>query len=108
MGLLTSVNNLNYTMEEEKARKLEEQKQKRILRERAEDLKRYKIDLEIFLYKYFTDFLINKKSVFAYMLYNREIKADILQEFYKTIEIDKNNYKIIPHKSELQQHFIKK
>ena len=110
MGLLTSVNNLSYTLEEEKKIKQLEQKEKQKIRKRQEDCKRYKKDLESFLYNEFTENLTNNGSSFAYEFYNRETKNEILENFFESIKIYDKKYKFttIPFKNDLIVHFRNK
>lgn len=110
MGLLTSVNNLNYTLEEEKRIKQLEQKEKQKTRKRQEDLKRYQKELENFLYNEFTEILIINGSNFAYEFYNRETKNEILEKFFENIKTYDKKYKLslIPFESELKIHFRNK
>lgn len=85
MGLLTSVNNLNYTLEEEKkAKKLEKiQKQKEKIRK--EDLNRYKKELENFIKIEFTKYFSIAGTSYIYEFYNRERKKEILNNYFDTI-----------------------
>lgn len=108
MGLITSVNNLNYTLEEEKkAKKLEKiQKQKEKIRK--EDLNRYKKELENFIKIEFTKYFSIAGTSYIYEFYNRERKKEILNNFFDTIEIQKNGFTIVPFKSELEEHFYNK
>lgn len=109
MGLLTSVNNLNYTLEEEKkAKKLEKiQKQKEKLRK--EDLNRYKKELEIFIKIEFTKYFSIAGTNYIYEFYNRERKKEILDSYFMSIkQVDSKNYLYIPFKLELEEHFYKK
>ena len=110
MGLLTSVNNLSYTLEEEKRIKQLEQKEKQKIRKRQEDCKRYKKDLENFLYNEFTENLTKNGSSFAYEFYNRETKNEILENFFKSIKIydNINKFPIIPFRNDLIVHFRNK
>lgn len=109
MGLLTSVNNLNYTLEEEKkAKKLEKiQKQKEKIRK--EDLNRYKKELENFIKIEFTKYFSIAGTSYIYEFYNRERKKEILDSYFMSIkQIDSKNYLYIPFKLELEEHFYKK
>lgn len=109
MGLLTSVNNLNYTLEEEKkAKKLEKiQKQKEKIRK--EDLNRYKKELENFIKIEFTKYFSIAGTSYIYEFYNRERKKEILNNYFDTIATqDKNGFYTIPFKIELEEHFYNK
>lgn len=110
MGLLTSVNNLSYTLEEEKRIKQLEQEEKQKAKKRQENLKRYQKDLEKFLYYEFTENLTNNGSNFAYEFYNREAKNEILEKFFENIKTYDKKYKLssIPFKCELEIHFRNK
>lgn len=109
MGLITSVNNLNYTLEEEKkAKKLEKiQKQKEKIRK--EDLNRYKKELENFIKIEFTKYFSIAGTSYIYKFYNRERKKEILDSYFMSIkQIDSKNYLYIPFKLELEEHFYKR
>lgn len=109
MGLITSVNNLNYTLEEEKkAKKLEKiQKQKEKIRK--EDLNRYKKELENFIKIEFTKYFSIAGTSYIYEFYNRERKKEILDSYFMSInQIDSKNYLYIPFKLELEEHFYKR
>ena len=109
MGLLTSVNNLSYTLEEDtKAKKLEQiRKQKE--RIRKEDLNRYKKELEIYIKQEFEKYFDVAGSSYIYEFYNKARKQEILNNYFETItEIDQNGFSIIPFKSELTEHFYNK
>lgn len=109
MGLLTSVNNLNYTLEEEKkAKKLEKiQRQKEKIRK--EDLNRYKKELENFIKIEFTKYFSIAGTSYTYEFYNRERKKEILNSYFMNIrQVDSKNYLYIPFKLELEEHFYKK
>ena len=109
MGLLTSINNLNYTLEEEKkAKKLEKiQRQKEKIRK--EDLNRYKKELENFTKIEFTKYLTIAGSSYIYEFYNRERKKEILNNYFISIsKVDSKDYLYIPFKMDLEEHFYKK
>lgn len=95
MGLLTSVNNLNYTLqakEEEKKAKEAERKAKEKARQKAKEEKeakeRLKNEIDTFLYNYFKEFLIKNGSNNIYYFYNSNLKNSILQQIL-------DNYTII-------------
>ena len=77
MGLLTSFNNLNYTLEEEKRNKKLEQIKRQKERQQKEDLKRYKNEIEIYLKKEFDNYFIIGGSGYIVEFYNRERKKEI-------------------------------
>lgn len=109
MGLLTSVNNLNYTLEEEKRNKQLERIRKEKEKQQKEDLKRYKNDLEIYIKKEFDKYFVIGGSDYIVEFYNRDRKKEILNNFFDNIKIiDKNGFETIPHKNELEQHFCNK
>lgn len=109
MGLLTSVNNLSYTLEEEKRNKKLEQIRRQRERQQKEDLKRYKNEIEIYIKKEFDKYFEIAGSEYIIEFYNRERKKEILENYFDTIKtIDKNGFEIIPHKNELEQHFYNK
>lgn len=109
MGLLTSVNNLNYTLEEEKRNKKLEQIRRQRERQKKEDLKRYKNEIEIYIKKEFDKYFEIAGSEYIIEFYNRERKKEILENYFDTIKtIDKNGFETIPHKNELEQHFYNK
>lgn len=109
MGLLTSVNNLSYTLEEEKRNKKLEQIRRQRERQQKEDLKRYKNEIEIYLKKEFDKYFEIAGSDYVIEFYNRERKKEILSNYFDTIKtIDKNGFETIPYKNELEQHFYNK
>lgn len=109
MGLLTSVNNLSYTLEEEKRNKKIEQIRRQRERQQKEDLKRYKNEIEIYIKKEFDKYFEIAGSEYIIEFYNRERKKEILENYFDTIKtIDKNGFETIPHKNELEQHFYNK
>lgn len=109
MGLLTSVNNLNYTLEEEKRNKKLEQIRRQRERQKKEDLKRYKNEIEIYIKKEFDKYFEIAGSEYIIEFYNRERKKEILENYFDTIKtIDKNGFETIPYKNELEQHFYNK
>lgn len=109
MGLLTSVNNLNYTLEEEKKTKKLEKIQKQKEKIRKEDLIRYKKELENFIKIEFTKYFSIAGTSYIYEFYNRERKKEILNSYFMSIrQVDAKNYLYIPFKLELEEHFYKK
>lgn len=109
MGLITSVNNLSYTLEEEKRNKKLEQIRRQRERQQKEDLKRYKNEIEMYIKKEFDKYFELAGSDYIIEFYNRERKKEILENYFDTIKtIDKNGFEIIPHKNELEQHFYNK
>lgn len=109
MGLLTSVNNLSYTLEEEKRNKKLEQIRRQRERQKKEDLKRYKNEIEIYIKKEFDKYFEIAGSEYIIEFYNRERKKEILNNYFDTIKtIDKNGFETIPYKNEIEQHFYNK
>lgn len=109
MGLITSVNNLSYTLEEEKRNKKLEQIRRQRERQQKEDLKRYKNEIEMYIKKEFDKYFELAGSDYIIEFYNRERKKEILENYFDTIKtIDKNGFETIPHKNELEQHFYNK
>lgn len=109
MGLLTSVNNLSYTLEAEKKQKQLERIQKQKEKQQKEDLKRYKNELEIFLKKEFDKYFEIGGSNYIIEFYDKERKKEILNNYFDTIKIiDKNGFERIPYKNELEQHYYNK
>lgn len=109
MGLLTSVNNLNYTLEEEKRNKQLERIRKQKEKQQKEDLKRYKNDLEIYIKSEFDRYFEIGGSDYIVEFYNKDRKKEILKNFFDNIKItDKNGFDTIPFKNELEQHFYNK
>lgn len=109
MGLLTSVNNLSYTLEEEKRNKQLERIRKQKEKQQKEDLKRYKNEIEMYIKKEFDKYFEIAGSEYIIEFYNRERKKEILENYFDTIKtIDKNGFETIPYKNELEQHFYNK
>ena len=109
MGLFTSVNNLSYTLEEEKRNKKIEQIRRQRERQQKEDLKRYKNEIEMYIKKEFDKYFEIAGSEYIIEFYNRERKKEILENYFDTIKtIDKNGFETIPYKNELEQHFYNK
>lgn len=109
MGLLTSVNNLSYTLEEEKRNKKIEQIRRQRERQQKEDLKRYKNEIEIYIKKEFDKYFEIAGSDYIIEFYNRDRKKEMLSNYFDTIKIiDKNGFETIPYKNELEQHFYNK
>lgn len=108
MGLITSVNNLSYTLEEEKKNKKLEQIKRQKERLQKENLTRYKKDLEHYVKEEFNKYFELVGTSYKYEFYNRTKKKEILNEFFETIEIQKNGFTIVPFKSELEEHFYNK
>lgn len=93
MGLLTSVNNINYRLEEEKKAKEAERKAKEKARQKAKEEKeakeRLKNEIDTFLYNYFKEFLIKNGSNNIYYFYNSNLKDSILQQILNNYTIAK-------------------
>lgn len=109
MGLLTSVNNINYTIEEQRKQKTLEKIQKQKEKEQKEELKKYKMDLEYYLKSEFDKYYEIAGTSYTFEFYNKDRKAEILNNFFDTIKIiDPKGFEKIPHKRELEQHFYNK
>ena len=109
MGLLTSVNNLSYTLEEEKKNKKIEQIKKKKEKLRKEDLNRYKKDLEKYITNEFNKYFEIAGSSYTYEFYDRNRKKEILNNYFDTIATqDKNGFYAIPFKTDLEEHFYNK
>ena len=108
MGLITSVNNLSYTLEEEKKNKKLEQIKRQKERLQKENLTRYKKDLEHYIKEEFNRYFEIAGTSYKYEFYNRDRKKEILNNFFDTIEIQKNGFTIVPFKNELEEHFYNK
>lgn len=96
MGLIDSVNNINYTLREKKeteTKKELERKAKEKERQKAKEEKeakeRIKNEINIFLYNYFKEFLIKNGSNNIYYLYNSNLKDSILQQILNNYTIAK-------------------
>lgn len=109
MGLLTSVNNLSYTLEAEKKQKQLERIKKQKEKQQKEDLKRYKSELEIYLKTEFDKYFEIGGSNYIIEFYDKERKKEILNNYFDTIqEIDSNGFERIPYKNELEQYYYNK
>lgn len=109
MGLITSVNNLSYTLEEEKKNRQLERIKKQNERQKKEDLKRYKNELEMFLKKEFERYFEAAGSCYIVEFYDRKRKQEILQNYFETIKtIDNKGIEKIPYKPELEQYYYNK
>ena len=109
MGLITSVNNLSYTLEEEKKTKKLEQLRKQKERTRKEDLNRYKRELEKYITNEFNKYFEIAGSSYVYEFYDRNRKKEILNNYFDTIATqDKNGFYTIPFKTDLEEHFYNK
>lgn len=104
MGLLTSVNNLNYTLEEEKKKQAAERARRQKERIKKENLQRIYIDLEEFTKTEFDNYIIESGSTSAFIFYNREEKTKIFNNFINTLN---ENEKTIYFK-DLQRYYNKK
>lgn len=89
MGLLTSVNNLNYTLQAKEKQKQQREKERLKAKEEKETKERIKNEINIFLYNYFKEFLIKNRSNNIYYLYNSNLKDSILQQILNNYTIAK-------------------
>ena len=83
MGLLTSVNNLNYTLQSKEKQKQQREKERLKAKEEKELRERIKEEITIYLEEDFKDFLRKNGSSNVYYFYNPELKEEILQKIYK-------------------------
>ena len=83
MGLLTSVNNLNYTLQSKEKQKQQREKERLKAKEEKELRERIKEEITIYLEEDFKDFLQKNSSSNVYYFYNPELKEEILQKIYK-------------------------
>ena len=110
MGLITSVNNIQYELEKQKEIRLKEQKEKRILKYKKENLEAYKNELETFLQTEFDRYFTFFGTSCLVEFYSKENKEKLLNSYFDTIKNEDKSFKIqiIPFKKELTQHFQKK
>ena len=109
MGLITSVNNLSYTLEEEKKNKKLEQIKRQKERLQKENLNRYKKELEKYITNEFNKYFEIAGSSYVYEFYDRNRKKEILNNYFDTIATqDKNGFHTIPFKTELEEHYYNK
>lgn len=98
MGLLTSVNNLNYTLqakEEEKKAKEAERKAKEKERQKAKEEKeakeRIKNEIDSYLLDTFKTFLLENGSNNIYYFYNINKKTELLNNIYNMHTLERIN-----------------
>lgn len=89
MGLLTSVNNLNYTLQAKEKQKQQREKERLKAKEEKEAKERIKNEINIYLYNYFKDFLIKNGSNNLYYFYDSNLKDSILQQILNNYTIAK-------------------
>ena len=89
MGLLTSVNNLNYTLQSKEKQKQQREKERLKAKEEKEAKERLKNEIDTFLYNYFKEFLIKNGSNNIYYFYNSNLKDSILQQILNNYTITK-------------------
>lgn len=89
MGLLTSVNNLNYTLQAKEKQKQQREKERIRVKEEKEAKERLKNEIDSFLYNYFKEFLIKNGSNNIYYFYNSNLKDTILQQILDNYTITK-------------------
>lgn len=89
MGLLTSVNNLNYTLQAKEKQKQQKEKERLKAKEEKEAKERLKNEIDIFLYNYFKEFLIKNGSNNIYYFYNSNLKDAILQQILNNYTVTK-------------------
>lgn len=91
MGLLTSVNNISYEMQEQKKQKEAEKLEKKKQQQKKELLQKYKKDLENFLMCEFTLYFESAGTSYLYEFYDKNRKKQILDNFFDTIKEEKTN-----------------
>ena len=95
MGLLTSVNNINYRLEEEKKAKEAERKAKEKARQKAkeekEEKEQIKNEIITYLLEQFTTFLLENGSNNIYYFYNINKKAELLNNIYNMHTLERIN-----------------
>lgn len=109
MGLLTSVNNINYEMQDQKKQKEAERKQKEKKKRKKQELQFYKNELEKHLLFEFQQYFDVAGTSYIYEFYDKKRKNDILNSFFDTIKIEKKDifeFYHVPYKKELEQHFF--
>lgn len=89
MGLLTSVNNLNYTLQSKEKQKQQREKERLKAKEEKEAKERLKNEIDTFLYNCFKEFLIKNGSNNIYYFYNSNLKDSILQQILNNYTITK-------------------
>lgn len=109
MGLLTSVNNISYEMQEQKKQKEAEKMQQKKDKIKKQELREYKKELEKRLLFEFQQYFDVAGTSYVYEFYNKERKQKILNDFFNTIKIEKKDileFYHVPYKKELEQHFF--
>lgn len=120
MGLLTSVNNINYKLEEEKKAREEERKAKEKERQKAKEEKiiqeRIKKEIDSYLQSIFKKDLFKNGSSTVYEFYNIEKKEIILKNILsqytiiktvKTKTLRAHDIEYIEHKDFIIEYFNK-
>lgn len=120
MGLLTSVNNINYKLEEEKKAREEERKAKEKERQKAKEKKiiqeRIKKEIDSYLQSIFKKCLFKNGSFTVYEFYNIEKKEIILKNILsqytiiktvKTKTLKAHDIEYIEHKEFIIEYFNK-
>lgn len=109
MGLLTTVNNISYEMQEQKKQKEAERIQKEKEKRKKQELQFYKKELEKHLLFEFSQYFDIAGTSYIYEFYDKERKQKILNDFFDTIKIEKKDilqFYHVPYKKELEQHFF--
>ena len=91
MGLLTSVNNLNYTLQEKENEKLRREKERIKAKEEKEEKEQIKNEITTYLLEQFTTFLLENGSNNIYYFYNINKKAELLNNIYNMHTLERIN-----------------
>lgn len=91
MGLLTSVNNLNYTLQEKENKKLRREKERIKAKEEKEEKEQIKNEITTYLLEQFTTFLLENGSNNIYYFYNINKKAELLNNIYNMHTLERIN-----------------
>ena len=91
MGLLTSVNNLNYTLQEKENEKLRREKERIKAKEEKEEKEQIKNEITTYLLEQFTNFLLENGSNNIYYFYNINKKAELLNNIYNMHTLERIN-----------------
>ena len=105
MGLIKSVNDITYELQDQKRQKEAERKQKQIEQKRNENIKRAKQELEDYTKNVLREELEENGSEHAKILYNKTIKINILTNYFDQLKQHDGKFYKIQFKSELEKHF---
>lgn len=105
MGLIKSVNDITYELQDQKRQKEAERKQKQIEQKRNENIKRAKQEIEAYTKNVLREELEENGSGYATVLYNKIIKNNILTNYFNQLKQHDGKFYKIQFKSELEKHF---